>query len=89
MFAQTHALVKHTHDCHTVPAHTVDNDMRPNQIGMVCLRQVIPVMAELRIATDCLQCLIDLVAIGQQLLFTPGLTGVAQNVDEILMRFRG
>ncbi len=65
LFAQTHALVEYTHDGDAIPAHTVHDDVRANKVGVVRRRQVIPVMAELRIATDDLQCLIDLVAIGQ------------------------
>lgn len=61
--------------------------MRANQVGMVRRRQIIPMVAKLRINADCLQRLIDLVAIGQQLFFSPSLAGVAQNVDEILRAF--
>ena len=38
---------------------------------------------------DDLERVVDLVAVGQQLRLAPGFAGVAQDVDEILPRFRG
>ena len=89
MFAQTHALVQDAHDRDTALALTEYDHVRTDQIGQVRRRQIIAVMAELRVVAESLQRVIDLVAIGQQLGLTPGLAGVAEDVDEILPRPRG
>jgi hypothetical protein len=51
--------------------------------------QIVAVVPELRVPADRLQRLINVVAIVQQLGLTPGLAGVAKNVDEILALVRG
>ena len=88
VFGGTHALVEDTYDRDGVPAHTIDNDVRSNQGSQVRRWQVVSVMAELWIFTNRVQRVIDLVAVGLELIWAPSLTGETQDVDEILMRPR-
>jgi hypothetical protein len=74
----------------TPPRTLAEHDhTRTDQISQVRRWQIVAVVPELRASADRLQRLINLVAIVQQLGLTPGLAGVAKNVDEILSRSRG
>ena len=81
---QAHALMEDAHHTDAVRVDTVDDDMRANQAGAVCGRQVLSAAACLRVVGDGLQGRIQLVTVDQQLFGSPGLTCIAQDVDEVL-----
>ncbi len=83
---QAHALMQDAHYSNIIGPNPIHDYMRANQPSAVCHRQIIPYLAEMRIMPNGLQGRIDLVAIDQQLRFTPFFAGIAQNVDEILPR---
>ena len=86
---QAHALVQDAHDADAVGFGAVNNDMGTDQVSQMRRRQVVAVMAQLRVAADRLERVIDLVAVGQKLVLAPRLAGKTQDVDEILPRSRG
>ena len=89
MFRHAHPLMQDTCDADAVGVDPIDNNVGTDQIASVCRRQIGPAVAKLRVATDGLQCVVDLVTVGQQLVLSPSLAGVAQDVDEVQTRFRG
>jgi len=67
MLGQAHALVKDPHDSDAVRTYAIDDDMRSDEAGLMGGRQIVPMVAELRIADNRLQGIIELAAIRQQL----------------------
>ncbi len=72
-----------------VSVGTVDDDVRTDQESQMRGRQVVATMAKLRVVADRLERIVDFVAVGQELVLAPGISGVTQDVDEVLARSRG
>ena len=70
----------------SVRVDAIADDVRTYWAGQMRREQVAPPMAELPVLADCLERVVDLVAVGRQLRQTPCFTGVAQDLDEILLR---
>ena len=83
---QAHALMEDAHDADSARARAVDDDVRSDEVGKVCRRQVIAMVAGLRLVSDGLKRVIDLVSVAVKLPLAPGRTRIAQDVDEILPR---
>lgn len=90
MPAQAYALVQDAHDADAdadaVGVGAIDDDVRADQVCPMCRRQVVAVMAKLRVVADRLERVVDLVAVGQKLILAPCFAGKTQDVDEILPR---
>lgn len=89
VFGQAHALMQDSGDADGISHGPVDDDVRADQVGQERRRKIVAAMADLRVVADRRQGVIKLVAIDLQLLRSPGLAGIAQDVDQILPGFRG
>ena len=81
----THALMQDTHHLDCVLLCSVHDDMGTNKVKPVCVRQFPALVPKLWILTKQHQDVVQLVAVGQQLLMPPPLAGVAQDAGEIFL----
>jgi len=63
MLGQAHALVKDANDSDTVHACAIDDDVRSDEVGLMRGRQVVPLVAKLRIVANRSKSIVDLVTI--------------------------
>jgi hypothetical protein len=89
VFSEAHALMQDTQYSDSLIPHPVDNEVQSDLIAQMGRWQVATLVADFWIATECLQCFIQLVAVSDKLDFASGLACVTQNIDEILFSLRG
>jgi len=84
MPGNTHSLMEYASDSNPRTLIAIDDQVRADQIGEVCVRKIVAAVANTKIPAQLPEGLIDLVSIGHHLLLSPSLAGVAQDIDKVL-----